>query len=116
MQITRRYIISEIDKLISLGATALANEQKDANVIGLGDYLEGPNYKEFVSKIKVFAPRFLKDHPLYKDIEKLLTSFYPVSALETILQHLETIKADDFFLEKFDEIIEEKEKPKDSSH
>lgn len=109
MQITREYIVSEIEKLIQLGRTALISERKTApNVIGLGEYLEGSNYKTFISQLKVFVPRFLKEHPLYNDITKLIDSFYTVSATKTILQHLETIKADEFFLEQFDESIDVK--------
>lgn len=105
MQITREYIISQIDELVELGAAALAKEQKSppAGVI-MGDYLDGDNYKAFKSKTKLFTDRFLRDYPLYQDITKSLSSRYSISATENIIQYLNTIKQDAFFVESFDEV------------
>ena len=105
MQVTREYIVSQIDELIELGKEALAKEHKSppAGVI-MGDYLDGENYKAFKSKTKMFTDRFLSEHPLYQDITKSLSSWYSISATENIIQHLNTIKQDVFFLEAFDEV------------
>lgn len=110
MRITRDYIVSQIDELIGLGTQALIKERKAApeNVL-MGDYLEGALYNEFTSKLKLFVERYLQDYPLYTNILDDIKSFYPVSATENILQHLNTIKQDEFFLESFDEAPDKQE-------
>lgn len=101
--ITREYVITTIDELIKLGTNALQTEHKTSGdrIIAL-DYLSGPNYKEFKSKLKVFADRCLMGHPLYDEILNEMKSFYPIGSTENIVQHLVTIKADQFFLEQFE--------------
>ena len=110
MQITREYIISQLDELIGLGTAALVKERNvSPDSFLVGDYLDGPIYSEFKSKLKLFADRHLQDYPLYKNITDNLESFYSISATQNIIQHLNTIKQDALFLETFDEVPEKQE-------
>ena len=106
IEITREFILSSIDELIRLGSTALQSEQKSPGErIIAPDYLDGPNYTEFKSKLKLFNERYLKEHPLYQEIKRELKSYSPISACKNIVQHLQTIREDELFLSQFKESI-----------
>lgn len=65
------------------------------------EYLEGPNYIEFKSKLKLFTERYLTEYPLYSEINKEIKSIVPISGCENIIQHLQTIKSDELFFSQF---------------
>lgn len=112
--ITREYVTASIDKLIILGTNALQIERKTPEgKIFAPDYLSGPNYNEFKSKLKVFLERCLSEHPLYEDIKNEMKSQFTIESTKNIVQHLQTIKADEFFLEQFE--LEQTKLNKDDS-
>ena len=96
----RDTVINSIDELINLGNAALNTERRSHNKMIAPDYLSGPKYREFKSKLLLFSERFLKEHPLYNAIQNDLRSASSIRGTENIVQHLKTIKEDDIFLEQ----------------
>lgn len=102
MEITQDKIISMIDEIITYGKKAL-----DTEIITSGpgvvfpDYLSGTHYNKFKSKLKLFTERYLKNYPLYEELLVCQKANTSISKCKMAIQHLETIRNDELFLEQF---------------
>ena len=71
-------------------------------------YVDGPQCDQWMNEIKTFSTRHLSKHPLYNDIQKLLTNYKRISsAYEDMMSYLQTIVNDEEFW-KMSELMEAK--------
>ena len=64
-------------------------------------YVDGPQYDQWMNEIKIFSTRYLRNHTLFEDIQKLLSNHHRnTSAYEDMMAYLRAIANDvDFWQE-----------------
>ena len=64
-------------------------------------YVAGPQYDQWMNEIKIFSTRYLRNHTLFEDIQKLLSNHHRnTSAYEDMMSYLRAIANDvDFWQE-----------------
>lgn len=68
-------------------------------------YVAGPQYDQWMNEIKIFSARYLGDHPLFKDVQELLSNHHKnTSAYEDMMAYLKAIAVDEDFWKETEEI------------
>ena len=85
----------------------IANEEFHSGTTGFAmSYISGPMFETWMNEINIFNDRYLKNHPLYKDIHS--TIFHhktQISSHKYMMGHLLALKNDvEFFQESSDDI------------